>query len=71
MGTKIAEDLLHPAHFAEASAVIEELEPTDFGLDVMAFVVRALPEGLAAIFAVADDAQLTREQVEALFLQHA
>jgi hypothetical protein len=36
---------------------------------VIAFVVRALPDGLAALFTVADDATLTSEQVEALFHQ--
>jgi hypothetical protein len=34
---------------------------------VIAFVVRALPSGLATIFTVMDDATLTVPQVEALF----
>jgi hypothetical protein len=69
MGTKIAEDLAHRAHLEQAAEALDELEPADYGLDVIAFVVRALPHGLAALFTVADDATLTREQVEALFHQ--
>lgn len=69
MGTKIAEDLAHRAHLEQAAEALEELEPADYGLDVIAFVVRALPHGLAALFTVADDATLTREQVKALFHQ--
>jgi hypothetical protein len=67
MGTKIAEDLLHPAHMGGAEAALNEIEPKDYGLDVIAFVVRALPRGLASILTVMDDETLTIEQVEALF----
>lgn len=69
MGTKIAEDLARRAHLEQAAEALDELEPRDYGLDVIAFVVRALPDGLAALFTVADDATLTSEQVEALFHQ--
>ena len=67
MGTKIAEDLVVPAHMAEAKEGVQDLEPMTFGLDVIAFIVRALPEGLAAIFTVIDDATLTLPQAKALF----
>jgi hypothetical protein len=67
MGTKIAEDLVVPAHFREAEKVVEEIEPHDHGIDAIAFVVRALPRGLAAIFTVLDDSALTEAQGEALF----
>jgi hypothetical protein len=50
MGTKIAEDLIHPSHLREAKAVLDGVDPRSRGLDVLAFVVRALPHGLAAIF---------------------
>ena len=69
MGTKIAEDLAHRAHLEQAAEALDELEPADYGLDVIAFVVRALPHGLAALLTAADDVTLTREQVEALFHQ--
>jgi hypothetical protein len=67
MGTKIAEDLAHPAHVEQAEAELAELDPQRYGLDVITFVVRALPRGLAAVFTVADDATLTIPQVEAMF----
>lgn len=69
MGTQIAKDLTHPAYLTQAEAVLNEVEPTEYGLDVIAFVVRALPHGLAYVLAIADDAHLTREQIEALFGQ--
>jgi hypothetical protein len=69
MGTQIAADLTHPAHSKQAEAVLDDVDPTDYGLDVIAFVVRANPTGLASIFAVADDANLSLEQVQALFMQ--
>jgi len=67
MGTKIAEDLLHPAHTKGAEAALAEIDPQRYGLDAIAFVVRALPRGLAAIFTVADDTTLTIAQVQAMF----
>jgi hypothetical protein len=67
MGTKIAEDLAVPAHMDEAEEGVQELDPAKYGLDAIAFVVRALPEGLTAIFAVMDEATITLPQVEALF----
>jgi len=69
MGTKIAEDLFHPAHMTEAEAMLANVEPLDYGLDVFAFIVRAAPRGLAAVFTVADDTTLTASQVQALFGQ--
>ena len=69
MESKIAEDLVVPAHNREAEEVVKEIEPRDHGLDAIAFVVRALPEGLAAIFTVYDDSTLTLAQVEAMFSQ--
>jgi len=70
--TQIAQDLVHDAHHQEAKAVLEAAlddgaEPAWFGLDAIAFVVRALPEGMAAIFTVGDDATLTTAQLRALF----
>jgi hypothetical protein len=69
MGTKIAEDLAHRTHLELAAQSLDQIEPRAYELDVIAFVVRALPEGLAALFTVADDATLTSEEVEALFHQ--
>ncbi len=67
MGTKIAEDLLHPAHLHEAEAALHAVDPQSRGLDVLAFVVRALPHGLAAIFIVMEDTNLTQAQAQSLF----
>ena len=69
MGTQIAHDLTHPAHSKQAEAVLDEVDPTDYGLDAIAFVVRAQPRGLAYVLATVDDAHLTREQFDALFGQ--
>jgi hypothetical protein len=74
MGTQVAEDLAHPAHGEQARRLLEGaepgegIEPRDYGLDVIAFVVRALPEGLAAIFWLLDEnSTLTIPNVEAMF----
>jgi hypothetical protein len=67
MGTKIAEDLVHPGHMEEAKAKLDGTDPQRFGLDAIAFVVRAQPRGLAFLFAVGDDTTLTTAQVEAMF----
>jgi hypothetical protein len=69
MGTKIAEDLLHPAHMDNAKAALDRIDPEEYGLDAIAFVVRAQPRGLAAIFTVADDTRLTEARVRAMFGQ--
>jgi hypothetical protein len=70
MQTQIAPDLTHPAYSKQAEAVLDELvDPADYGLDVIAFVVRALPHGLAYVLAIADDARLTLADVDALFGQ--
>ncbi len=66
MGTQIAEDLTHPAHLSQAEQALDDIDPRDYDLDAIAFVVRALPEGLAAILAVADDTTLTTDQVKAI-----
>jgi hypothetical protein len=74
MGTQIAEDLAHPVHGQQARQLLEGdepgqgIEPRDYGLDVIAFVVRALPEGVAAILTLVDEGSvLTVPQVEAMF----
>jgi hypothetical protein len=67
MGTKIAEDLVHPAHTKDAEAALDGIDPQQYGLDAIAFVVRALPRGLAFVFAVVDDTTLTTADVQAMF----
>jgi hypothetical protein len=67
MGTKIAEDLVRPEHLSSAETAADEINPQDYGLDAIAFVVRALPQGLAAVLTVADDTTLTIPQVQAMF----
>ncbi len=67
MRTQIAEDLVHPVHMEQAERALDEIEPQEYGLDAIAFVVRALPEGLAAVFTVVDDTTLTVPQVQAMF----
>lgn len=66
MGTQIAGDLTHPAHLSQAEQALDDIDPRDYELDAIAFVVRALPEGLAAILTVADDTTLTTDQVKAM-----
>jgi hypothetical protein len=56
----------HPAHLSQAQQALDDIDPRDYDLDAIAFVVRALPEGLAAILTVADDTTLTSAQVEAM-----
>lgn len=42
-GTKIAEDILRsPAHTNDAEAALHDIDPQRYGLDAIAFVVRAL-----------------------------
>jgi hypothetical protein len=67
MHTQIAEDLVHPVHLAEAEEVLADVDPRQHGLDVIAFVVRALPRGMAAPIMIAEDATLTKAQIEAMF----
>jgi hypothetical protein len=69
MGTKIAEDLSHPAHMNGAKVALDEIDPRDYNLDVIAFVVRSLPQGLAAMLMVWDDTTLTMPEVQAMFGQ--
>lgn len=66
--TKIAEDLTRRAHMAGAKTALECLEPREYGLDVIAFVARVLPNGLAALLMVVDgDGALTLDQARAMF----
>ena len=67
MRTKIAEDLGVRAHMAQAEEEVRDLDPMSFGLGVIAFVVRALPQGLAYVLAVGGPEALTKAQVDALF----
>jgi hypothetical protein len=69
MGTQIAEDLTHPAHLSQAEAFLDGIDPREYGLDVIVFVVRAIPEGLAAVLTVVEDTNLTIRQVQAMFGQ--
>jgi hypothetical protein len=52
-----------------AGAALHEIDSQGYGLDVIAFVVRALPQGLAALLTVADDTTLMEAQVQAVFGQ--
>lgn len=69
METQIADDLTHPVHLGQAEQHLELVDPRDYGLDVITFIVRALPEGLASLLTVMDDTTLTKANVEALFGQ--
>jgi hypothetical protein len=69
MGTQIAEDLAHPAHLNQAKFALDDIDPRDYDLDVIAFVVRRFPQGLAAILMVWDDKTLTMPEVQAMFGQ--
>ena len=66
MGTQVAEDLAHPVHLSQAEQALGDIDPRDYNLDAIAFVVRALPAGLAAILTIADDTTLTPAQVQAM-----
>ena len=71
-GTKIAEDLLRsPAHMRGAEEAVKGIDPKEHGLDVIAFVVRVLPRGLAAVLTIADDTTLSIHEVQAMFGQTA
>jgi hypothetical protein len=39
---------VHPVHLAQAEDVLADVDPRQHGLGVIAFVVRALPRGMAA-----------------------
>jgi hypothetical protein len=67
MHTQIAYDLTHPFHLAEAEQHLGPVDPRDYGLDVITFIVRALPQGLAALLTVMDDSTLTKPAVQQLF----
>jgi hypothetical protein len=69
MHTQIAEDLTHPVHLDQAEQTLGLVDPREYGLDVITFIVRALPQGLAALLTVMDDTTLTKVNVEALFGQ--
>jgi hypothetical protein len=68
MGTNIAEDLTHSVHVKQAESVLDDLDPTDYGLDAITFVVRAQPTSLAAVLTVVDDTTLTVAQVKTMFM---
>jgi len=67
MQTKIADDLTHPAHMDGAVTHLDGLDPTEYGLDAIAFVAHVHPRGLAAMRTVADNRTLTVEQIRTLF----
>jgi hypothetical protein len=67
MGTRIAEDLVHPDHLKAAESALRGVDPRTYALDAIAFVVRAHPQGLASILTVADDTTFTVAQVQAMF----
>jgi len=46
---------------------VDEIDPGEYGLDVVAFVVRARPRGLAALITLGDDDVISQEDVSALF----
>jgi hypothetical protein len=71
MGTKIAEDLAHPAHLTGAAAALDDIDPSELGLDLIVFVARALPRGIAFLLAIGDDARLSEPQIRELFGQRA
>jgi hypothetical protein len=46
MGTQIAEDLTHPAHLSQAEQALDDIDPRDYDLDAIAFVVAPSPKDL-------------------------
>ena len=63
MYTEIGEDLIHPAHNAEATKALEGFDPTRAGLDFVAFYVRALPSGIRHVFTVFENETITEAQI--------
>jgi hypothetical protein len=68
MGTKIAEDLVRSeVHLNQATESADGIDPQEYGLDVIAFVVRVFPRGLASIVTIAEDTTLPIAEVKAIF----
>ena len=63
MHTHVADDLLHPAHHREATEALGDLDPREHGLDLIAFYVRAKPEGIRLVFSVYENERLTEQQL--------
>jgi hypothetical protein len=63
MHTHIADDLLHPGHHEQAADVLNDLDPREYGLDLVAFYVRALPRGIRHIYSVYESERLTEQQL--------
>ena len=49
------EDLAHPAHQRDAKPMLQQIDPREYGLDVIVFIVRALPEGMAWLLTAFDE----------------
>jgi hypothetical protein len=68
MGTKIAEDLVRSeVHLNQAAEAANGIDPHEYELDVIAFVVRVFPRGLASIVTIAEDTSLPIAEVNAMF----
>lgn len=68
MGTKIAEDLVRTeVHLNQAAEAADGIDPQEYGLDVIVFVVRVFPRGLASIVTIAEDTTLPIAEVNAMF----
>lgn len=66
--TQIAQDLGRGTpHLNEAEKALDGIDPQRYGLDAIAFVVRALPRGLAAPLIRVDDTRLSTADVKAMF----
>jgi hypothetical protein len=66
---RIADDLRHPAHRTEAEKVVAAVDPSEFGLDLIAFYrpYSGRLRGRCDYFAAFDDARLSHQDVERLF----
>lgn len=66
---QIADDLRNSAHRAEAETVVAAVDPSEFGLDLIAFYrpYSGRLRGRCDYFAALDDARLSRADVERLF----
>ena len=68
MGTKIADDLVRSEiHLNHAVESADGIDPQEYGLDVIAFVVRVFPRGLASIVTIAEDTTVSIDEVNAMF----
>jgi len=66
MSSSFAEDLLRAPYTGEAERVLAGVDPRDFGLDLMAYCVRAMPRGVAAIFSVYENTRLSESRLVAM-----